>query len=169
MFVATASKTCGSCGLELPAAAFNRAGAGLQHWCRECFRDYFRRRGEKHIRQVSVARGRRVTATRARMAAYLATHPCVDCGECDPAVLDFDHVGEKRELVSALVARAAAWPRIEEEIARCEVRGFRFRNPLRTDAGRRERCRATGVGGRAGFAGPRPVAAMVASFQCLMN
>jgi len=122
VFVATASKTCGSCGLELPAAAFNRAGAGLQHWCRECFRDYFRRRGEKHIRQVSVARGRRVTATRARMAAYLATHPCVDCGECDPAVLDFDHVGEKRELVSALVARAAPWPRIEEEIARCEVR-----------------------------------------------
>lgn len=37
-------------------------------------------------------------------------------------MLDFDHVGEKRELVSALVARAAAWPRIEAEIAQCEVR-----------------------------------------------
>ena len=56
------------------------------------------------------------------MAAFLAKHPCVDCGEHDPSVLDFDHVGEKRELVSALVARAAHWPRIEAEIAQCEVR-----------------------------------------------
>ena len=122
MFVSIVSKICGSCGLELPAAAFNRAGTGLQHWCRECFRDYFRRRGDAHIRQVSASRAKRVAATRARMAAFLAERSCVDCGERDPAVLDFDHVGEKRELVSALVARAARWPRIEEEIAQCEVR-----------------------------------------------
>ena len=56
------------------------------------------------------------------MAGFLAEHPCVDCGERDLAVLDFDHVGEKLELVSALVARAARWPRIEAEIAQCEVR-----------------------------------------------
>jgi hypothetical protein len=37
-------------------------------------------------------------------------------------VLDFDHVGEKRELVSALVARGARWSRIAEEILQCEVR-----------------------------------------------
>lgn len=108
--------------MDLPASAFNRAGAGLQHWCRECFRDYFRRRGEKHIRQVRAASLKRVAATRERMAAFLADHPCVDCGEREPAVLDFDHVGDKRELVSALVARAAPWQRIEEEIAQCEVR-----------------------------------------------
>ena len=122
MFVLSATKTCGSCGLELPIAAFNRAGAGLQHWCRECFRDYFRRRGETHIRQVRAASIKRVAAARERMAAFLAVHPCVDCGEAEPSVLDFDHVGEKRELVSSLVARAARWSRIEEEIAQCEVR-----------------------------------------------
>jgi hypothetical protein len=33
-----------------------------------------------------------------------------------------DHLGEKRELVSALVARGAPWQRIEAEIALCEVR-----------------------------------------------
>jgi hypothetical protein len=122
VFVATASKTCGSCGLELPAVAFNRAGAGLQHWCRECFRDYFRRRGAAHIRQVEATRAKRVSAARERMTAHLRAHPCIDCGERDPRVLDFDHVGEKRELVSSLVARGARWSRIAEEIAQCEVR-----------------------------------------------
>ena len=37
-------------------------------------------------------------------------------------VLDFDHIGRKRELVSALVARGAPWRRIATEIAQCEVR-----------------------------------------------
>ena len=122
MFVSIERKTCGRCREDLPASAFNRAGAGLQHWCRECFRDYFRRRGATHVRQVVAATAKRVASTRARMAEFLAEHPCVDCGEGDPAVLDFDHVGVKRELVSALVARAAPWARIVEEIGQCEVR-----------------------------------------------
>jgi len=37
-------------------------------------------------------------------------------------VLDFDHLGEKHELVSSLVARGAPWRRIEAEIALCDVR-----------------------------------------------
>jgi hypothetical protein len=56
------------------------------------------------------------------MALFLRDRTCIDCGEQDPRVLDFDHVGEKRELVSSLVARAAPWERIEEEISQCEVR-----------------------------------------------
>lgn len=108
--------------MELPTSAFNRAGAGLQHWCRECFRDYFRRRGETHLRQVRASRAKRVAAARAHLAEHLNDHPCVDCGESDVRVLDFDHVGEKRELVSSLVARGAPWRRIAAEIVQCEVR-----------------------------------------------
>ena len=122
MFVQIERKLCGSCGRDLPASAFNRAGAGLQHWCRECFRDYFRRRGAKHVEQVTASRVRRVGRARFLMAGYLREHPCVDCGEADLRVLDFDHVGEKRELVSSLLARGAPWKRIEAEIAQCEVR-----------------------------------------------
>jgi hypothetical protein len=122
MFVFIERRLCGSRGRDLPASAFNRAGAGLQHWCRECFRDYFRRRGAKHVEQARASKARRAGLVRGRMAEYLGEHPCVDCGEADPRVLDFDHVGEKRELVSSLLARGARWERIETEVAQCEVR-----------------------------------------------
>jgi hypothetical protein len=75
-----------------------------------------------HLRQVAASHAKRAAAARARVGEYLDEHPCVDCGEPDRRVLDFDHVGVKRELVSALVARGAPWLRIEAEIAECEVR-----------------------------------------------
>jgi hypothetical protein len=97
-------------------------GTGTQHWCRECFRAYFKERGDVHLRQSGAARAKRVAAARWFAEAYLAAHPCVDCGEGDRDVLDFDHVEGKASLVSALVAWGAPRERIESEIARCEVR-----------------------------------------------
>ena len=116
------SKRCGRCRELLPVAAFNRAGAGFQDWCRACFRAYFRERGSTHLEQVAATRARRVAAARRLIDGYLAAHPCVDCGETDRRVLDFDHITNKQALVSALVAYGASRARIEREIRRCEVR-----------------------------------------------
>lgn len=57
----------------------------------------------------------------ARLWEYLESHPCVDCGESDPVVLEFDHVrGEKTRPVSILVKWS--WGRVVEEIEKCAVR-----------------------------------------------
>lgn len=54
---------------------------------------------------------------------YLEQHPCVDCGEADPIVLEFDHVrGEKRDHISSLVSKSCSIEVIQEEIGKCEVR-----------------------------------------------
>ena len=54
---------------------------------------------------------------------YLAQHPCVDCGEGDPIVLEFDHVRDaKIDSVSALVANPTALNTVVAEIEKCEVR-----------------------------------------------
>lgn len=46
---------------------------------------------------------------------------CVDCGETDPVVLDFDHVsGRKSAGVSRM--RTSSLPKLLTEIAKCEVR-----------------------------------------------
>ena len=54
---------------------------------------------------------------------YLLQHPCVDCGEADPLVLQFDHrePATKRREVSCMI-RDYAWPQVEAEIAKCDVR-----------------------------------------------
>ena len=52
---------------------------------------------------------------------YLLKHPCVDCGEKDVTVLEFDHVKNKLKPVSSLI-RAGATSLIEKEIEKCEVR-----------------------------------------------
>jgi hypothetical protein len=57
------------------------------------------------------------------VAAYFGKHPCVDCGEADPTVLEFDHVrGKKFANVANMVKEGMQWRRIEREIAKCEVR-----------------------------------------------
>jgi hypothetical protein len=54
---------------------------------------------------------------------YLRDHPCTDCGEHDPLVLEFDHVGEKRATISSLLMqRDATVEEIRRELQQCEVR-----------------------------------------------
>ncbi len=61
---------------------------------------------------------------KAYIIQYLETHPCVDCGESDIEVLEFDHIipldDFRAPRVGTLVERSIV--RIDEEIAKCEVR-----------------------------------------------
>ncbi len=57
-----------------------------------------------------------------RVRAYLLEHPCVDCGETEPLLLDFDHERDKVEDVATMVVMGLPWREIETEIAKCNVR-----------------------------------------------
>ncbi len=53
---------------------------------------------------------------------YLLQHPCIDCGESDIIVLEFDHVrGIKINAVSVMT-QSFGWKSIRKEISKCEVR-----------------------------------------------
>lgn len=66
---------------------------------------------------------RRTAENRRRLADHLAAHPCVDCGEADLRVLDFDHrdPATKGAAISRLVFRTC-WANVLREIALCDVR-----------------------------------------------
>lgn len=99
---------------------------GLQPNCKPCVkeinRQYYLRTPEKNPQRLAS----RVEANqRAKefVCNYLDTHPCVDCGEADIVVLDFDHVcGEKILDVSKMISRGYGLEAIAEEIEKCEVR-----------------------------------------------
>ena len=100
----------------------SRSKDGLQTWCRPCFAEYERERwhnGDK------VRKQRNRAASRKRAEDYvwkiLTTNQCVDCGESDPIVLEFDHLGDKEFNVSEMLDSYSV-VKIAAEIAKCDIR-----------------------------------------------
>ena len=105
----------------LPEDAFNRLRDGRQGWCRECFSAYFKERGQLHIAQTQAAKRKRVIAARAMVDEHLAGRSCVDCGVDDTTVLEFDHVGDKRDHITTLSWNGASVRTLRDELRQCEV------------------------------------------------
>jgi transposase-like protein len=114
-------RRCSRCRNDLPLELFNRLGDGHQWYCRTCFAAYFRARGELHRDQSKAAKRARIRSLQAHVLEYLRGHPCVDCGESDPVVLEFDHIREKTASIATLVGAGVPLAVLEAEMARCEV------------------------------------------------
>jgi len=77
---------------------------------------------EWHIQNVTEHRPADRERAQKFALEYLSTHPCVDCGETDPLVLEFDHVrGEKRGHRATLIRNGATIAKLQEEIDKCEI------------------------------------------------
>jgi hypothetical protein len=120
------TKRCGKCRDIKPLSAFSkssRAKDGLQAQCKQCAAAYFQANRATIIPQIRVRVARVKVEVRQAVWDYLLTHPCVDCGESDPVVLEFDHVrGEKRDAVQELVGDGHTLRIVMAEIAKCDVR-----------------------------------------------
>ena len=55
-----------------------------------------------------------------RIVEYLRTHPCVDCGQSDVMVLEFDHLRDTSFGISWGLGEKS-WAQILLEIEKCEV------------------------------------------------
>ena len=54
---------------------------------------------------------------------YLKTNPCVDCGEANTIVLEFDHIGDDKHFnLSDAARKGVSMKKLKDEIAKCEVR-----------------------------------------------
>ena len=122
-------RRCRVCKEAKPLTEFPLRSAVRQtrQWiCLSCQRAYtkewYHRNRTKQIAAAYVRRVREATNLGRKVREYLDDHPCVDCGESDADVLDFDHLRDKRADVSRLVHIAVAWDVIVAEIAKCEVR-----------------------------------------------
>lgn len=116
-------KTCSKCKEEKNLSDFNKKGTGKQPWCKDCnaarSRKYYADNREKHI--VVIGKQNKIyrSKIRQKMCEYLSTHPCMDCGEIDIVVLEFDHLSDKLSNIASLMTYS--WRAISEEIKKCEV------------------------------------------------
>lgn len=123
-------KKCTICKRPKKKTEFNRNRTkpdGMNNICQVCSRErsrrYYRENTEKHKRATAKIKKEMIEANHAYIIAYLSEHPCMDCGEDEIVVLDFDHVrGTKRLHVSRLVAAGYSLKTVKEEIEKCEVR-----------------------------------------------
>jgi hypothetical protein len=126
-------KLCFRCKLSKPYDLFPKNTAskdGLLNSCKECANEYHRNsyrknkdQGNYYIRSKQWAEQRR-DLNRQFLWEYKESHPCVDCGEKDPRVLQFDHVrGDKKAGLSELAySKKVNIEKLCEEIKKCEVR-----------------------------------------------
>lgn len=78
----------------------------------------------KRREDLYAAQKRHRQRIRAQILEFLSDHPCVDCGESDPIVLEFDHIDRKDKFkdISRLIAGHYSWLTVHREIIKCEVR-----------------------------------------------
>lgn len=69
----------------------------------------------------SVGTRRSILRSKVFVLNYLLIHPCIDCRESDPRVLDFDHRGDKKAEIAQLV-KSGRLSVIQTEILKCDVR-----------------------------------------------
>ena len=123
------TKICNHCGLPKDEEEFNwrYKALGIRNpACRDCQhafnKDYYEGDAkERHLQQVKERTEAARDAARDYVYRYLLTHPCEICGEADPVVLEFHHVGEKDMTVTRMVSGGWSIRRIQAELSKCQV------------------------------------------------
>lgn len=119
-------KKCPTCGESKSLDEFsnNRARRDGKHGeCKTCkaarSRDWF----DRNPAAISASTVRKEQRRREYIWAYLLSHPCVDCGETDPLVLEFDHVRGQKEIgICDMIRKNISHERFLDEIEKCDVR-----------------------------------------------
>jgi hypothetical protein len=121
------TKKCTSCKVEKLLEEFAKKSKNRLHSrCKECVKIYVRehylKNKEYYIDKAQQHNKRYRKDGRQFIWDYLKEHPCVDCGEKDPIVLEFDHFKDKEYTISNMVHKSISIKKIQSEIDKCEIR-----------------------------------------------
>lgn len=119
-------KFCNGCKTEKDENEFalcRKSKSGRQVYCKICKRQRDKEDYHKGTRKISILRRNKEIKeiNEEKLYQYLLEHPCVQCGNCDPIVLEFDHLRDKKKNISQMVLHYWCWETILEEINKCQV------------------------------------------------
>lgn len=121
-------KVCIDCKINKELNDFykrSKSKDGTQARCKDCARnlrkEHYRKDSGKALKLKAQAEW--YIRNRTWIKNYLESHPCVDCGESDIVVLEFDHRDdvEKVNNVSNMIRRYSL-NNIKLEVDKCDVR-----------------------------------------------
>jgi hypothetical protein len=124
-------KLCSGCGEERDSERDfswkNKAKGTRQRWCKFCqaeaMKTHYQNNKQVYLDRALGRNMRQNKENQQSLYQYLSDHPCVDCGQADIRVLEFDHVrGQKLYNISQLLGQGQSWETIQAEIDKCEVR-----------------------------------------------
>jgi hypothetical protein len=122
------TKVCTNCFQEKTIEEFPWKSTllGKRHTvCKTCTaarsNDWYQNNKDAHIHTVMFHKESARRDAREYVWDYLATHPCIHCGETDPVVLEFHHRHGKDKAISRMVADGLSIATIQTEINKCDV------------------------------------------------
>jgi hypothetical protein len=120
-------RMCGRCKRRKSVEDFawrRKARGQRDNYCGACRAKYKQEHyAANRQRYIDAARqrNRKVIEKRvAYLASFLQEHPCVDCGETDPVVLEFDRLRDKEFSIGKGI-RDRAWQSVLAEMDKCDV------------------------------------------------
>jgi hypothetical protein len=120
-------RKCYRCGVTKPCDEFSwrRKSKGqrdsLCKPCRSAYgKEHYAANRQRYIDQARLAKRHLLLKRTRYLLAFFKTHPCVDCGEGDPVVLEFDHLRDKAFTVGAGL-HDRGWEAVLAEMEKCEV------------------------------------------------
>ena len=124
-------KTCTKCKKDKNENDFawkNKAKGKKASRCKECQKlisnDWYSKNTKKHL--INVKKNNTLYRDRNRdyVWEYLSSHSCIDCGQNNPIVLEFDHRNpEEKECEIYKLARSmVSMAKLKREIQKCEIR-----------------------------------------------
>ncbi|MBT4005328.1 MAG: hypothetical protein HOF08_04805 [Candidatus Pacebacteria bacterium] len=96
--------------------------------CRDCSRAYIKdhyQKNKKYYLKKAIKRNKdQKEKSLDFISKYLQSHSCVDCGEKDILVLEFDHINrsEKKDGIGSIIRKRLSLDVLKEEVLKCEVR-----------------------------------------------
>lgn len=118
------TRTCSVCNQEHDISFFPLRDGKPRAHCKACAnaktrahyaknKSYYFERNKKRRRNLQVM-----------LMEYLSDKGCVDCGEKDPIVLEFDHIDPKTKTASVanMIRHLRNVDKVLEEINKCEIR-----------------------------------------------
>lgn len=122
-------KICSRCKKSKNEESFrfkNKEKTKRNSACNDCMKIYrkehYERKKKYYIEKSSKRNNNLREENRIKIINFLKNNSCVDCGENNLLVLEFDHRERESKVNSIMSMLSSSWSTIKKEIIKCDVR-----------------------------------------------